>query len=180
MKNIEIITIQQKFVFDTILSKGVYHADTEKYVVSERSNLLEPYKYLMNSYGYKHFPIFACPIGCYCEFGGARTDGEAVMLQLSVPEDEIKVQKYYNWSDLIFFMENPGEWSNEQYPLPSFYHDVLFSESLHSVGRSACQITIEKIKREWLVDSKPLTDSFCNTHVFSGGSEVLKGINNYE
>lgn len=179
MKNIEVVTIQQQFILDAILSNEVYYADTEVYISQKKPNLLKPYRYLVKEYGYKHFPIFACPIGYCCDVSGAGVDKGAMLIQLSVPEDEIRVQKYYDWSDLIFYMENPNEWE-KNYPLPAFFHNVLFAESLQSIGTSACQITMEKIKREWLVDSKPLSQSFIDAHEWSWGNNILQNINQYD
>lgn len=180
MKNIEIITIQQKSVLDAILSDGVYYANTEEYITKKKSNLLSPYKLMVSEYGYKHFPIFGCAINHYCEFYGCKTDGEPVLIQLSIPESEVRVQNYYDWVDLIYFTEFPGEWgSGAAMDFASFCHYTLLERSLQNIGRDACQITVEKIKKEWFVNSKPLPQGFIDTHVGSGGKNILRNIDQY-
>lgn len=179
MKTIQIVTIQGSPVISVLNKKGVYYAETERYLTEQKSNLLGPYRYLMKEYGYKHWPIFACPVGYRAEYYGCNTT-DAAMIQLEVPETEIKVQKYYEWVDLVFYMENPTEWQYAAtYPLVQFYHDTLFAESLDTVGESPCQVTLERLESDWVVDCRHLTQSFLYCHDGSGGQNILQTIDKY-
>lgn len=182
MNTVEIITIQGKDVLDKILSEGIYYADTETYIASSetKSNLLKPYQYLSHEYGYKHFPIFGCVVGHYCEFWGANTVKNSVLLHLSVPRDEVKVQDYYDWVDLIFFMENPQEWNKKDGPIEQFFRNVLYTEDLQQPSRRPRQITIECIKKEWVLDTCTINQKFIKYHYGSGGSNVLLKLSAYK
>lgn len=171
-----IISVQRKNVLDKILSENTYYADTEKLITERKSNLLKPYQYLINEYGYSHFPIFGCPIGRYCEFYGADCNKNSVLIQLSVPDREIKTQDYYNWTDLIFYMERPEEWTCG-YPLEQFFQDAL--RQTPSAHR-AQQITVDRIEKAWITDTYPVTEKFTKLHNGSGGNNILHELSFYK
>lgn len=180
MNTARIITVQQKWILDKILSDGIYYADTEKYIAEKKSNLLKPYKYLMHEYGYEHFPIFGCHIGYYCEFYGANCDKDSVLIQLSVPADKIKIQNYYDWTDLIFYMERPEEWINQDtYPLEQFFQDVLHQNDSECSAR-VHQITMDRIEKAWITDTFPVTKKFSKLHDGSGGNNILHEMSFYK
>lgn len=186
MNTVNIITVQHKNVLNKILSDGVYYADTEKYIAEKRSNLLKPYQYLINEYGYEHFPIFGCEIGYNCEFYGADCGKDSMLIQLNVPADKVKIQNYYDWTDLIFFMENPQEWQGKMgkdivprfntYPLEQFFKDTLHPAQACRVH----QATIECIEKAWIEYAMPVTEKFCKLHNGSGGNNVLNKLPFYK
>ena len=180
MNTVEIITIQGKEVLDKILSEGIYYADTETYVSEKKNNLLKPYQYLCHEYGYKHFPIFGCAVGHYCEFYGANDKEDSILLHLSVPADEVKVQDYYDWVDVIFYMEQPQEWNENDGPLEQFFQDVLHTEYLQQPSHRARQVTIECIKKEWIMDTCDINQKFFKSHYGSGGSNILLSLSAYK
>ena len=169
LDTVKIITVQHKNVLDKILSDGIYYANTEKYVAENRSNLLEPYQYLMHEYGYKHFPIFGCQIGYHCEFYGADCSENSTLIELSVPTNEVKIQNYYDWTDLIFYMERPEEWQQITYPFKQFFKDTLHPTDECRVH----QVTMERIKKTWITDTFPVTEKFSERHNGSGGGNIL-------
>lgn len=181
MNIIEIITVQRKEVFDKALLNGVYYADTEKYIAEKKPNLLKPYQYLIHEYGYRHCPIFGCPVKHHCEFYGADCSANSVLIQLSVPSNEIKVQNYYDWTDLIFFMEYPQEWQNV-YPLEQFFKDTLHRNNVQHPSHTCRvhQITMDRIEKTWITDTSPVTKKFTKLHIGSGGSNILRPLYFYK
>ena len=182
MDTVKIITVQRKAVLDKILTDGIYYADTEKYIAEKAPNLLEPYRYLMREYGYKHFPIFGCQIGYYCEFYGAKCDEKSVLIQLSVPVDEVRLQHYYNWTDLCFFIEVPREWEQDEYPLEQFFKDTLHQNNIQHPTEDCHvhQVTMERIKKTWITDTFPVTEKFSELHDGSGGGNILHELYYYK
>lgn len=189
MKNIKIITVQRRSVLDKLLADGVYFSTAENYVKIHKSNLFEPYQYLVKEYGYNHFPIFACVEGHRCEYYGIpysrhydSKDSDIVLIELSVPEDKINIQYYYDWVDVIFFMELPHEWGiDHNFSFKDFCHKTLFDTTLQNAeDHRALQVTLEEIRKEWLVDSMPITNKFDALHNGSGGSNVLQELNYYK
>lgn len=181
MDTVKIITVQHKNVLNKILSDDIYYADTEKYVAENRSNLLKPYQYLMREYGYEHFPIFGCQIGYLCEFYGADCGKNSTLIELSVPINEVKIQNYYDWTDLIFYMERPEEWQNPC-PLEQFFKNTLHQHNTQH-PMHICrvhQVTMEHIEKTWITDTFPVTEKFSKLHDGSGGNNILHELSFYK
>lgn len=134
----------------------------------------------MSEYKYNHFPIFACAVGHHCEYYGANDRENAILMKLSVPEDAIKIQYYYDWTDLILFTEFPDD-EGFSCPFEEFRHGVLFSTNIHNcVPPKPVQVTLQELRKEWLIDSTPLTEKFTSLHYGSGGSNVLQELDYYK
>ena len=97
-------TIQNRKVLDTLLSNKIHFSKRDKI-----DNLTEPYKKMSEYYNWGSSPIFCCEVGRYSNFYGANCE-DAVLLTLDVPDDLVKRQIYYDWSDVVYYTEFPNEW----------------------------------------------------------------------
>lgn len=164
INTVDIITIQSEKFLNDVLSNGVRYSDAKEYVRLKKPNLFKPYEYLVKAYGYNHYPIFACAVGYNFCFSGISAKN-SIAIQLRVPINEIRVQKYYDWTDLIYYMERVDEWKecNKDYLFEKYCYDVMFSTNLDNIGDSECQITLERIRKEWIITYKPfkMIESSC-------------------
>ena len=170
------LTIQNKKVLEILNSDGIYKANIDY----AKEPLKEAYKNMMIHYGYESCPIFLAPIGYPGQMYGAKTES-VVLLKINVPNNMLKIQKYYTWSDYIYFLElkNAGlmdEFQNtfaKGYTFEQFEKDV-FSFSGPLDIHEIYQITIPILKKEWLVDSYPLSKEFEGQYIGQGGVNILK------
>lgn len=175
----KLITIQHPLILDPIKTNDVHHADIKR----TGSNLIRPYRFMMKEYGYKHCPIFACIVGKKSNFYGANTDA-GIAIELNVPDEHVRIQRYYDWTDLIYMMEFPDTFQEEfptlakRYPYPvdqaieKYGHDILFPHRL-DFASVEYQATLEQIKAEWI------TAISYNTDAFDRIIPVLKPLNEY-
>lgn len=166
-----LITVQSKHVLDILLQGKVYRS------AGAKGNLAQSYKYLEDMYGYSSAPIFCGKIGSLCEFSGIHTEN-AYILQLNVPNNYCKVQSYYDWCDVIYYMEDPEEWDSEELSLDTYISNVV--EGNYIDDNTPVQVTIPYILPEWLIDYTPYTVKFDSMHNGSGGSNILKTIDFYK
>ena len=163
----KVASIQNKAVLDTLLSGNIYKADINR--VSK--NLIEPYNHMQKLYGWSTCPIFAAPVGYRVEFFGCRVGG-GVLIYLDVPDEFIRFQPYYSWTDFIFYIENP----DEEVPDAS----VIEYNISKPVNYEAIQVTMPFIKPEWIsCYMKCIPKRFLETHDGSGGRNVLLNIDYY-
>lgn len=159
-----LITIQHKNVLKTLLSGQVYYAPP---TVSK--NLQKPYQKMLEHYKwYVKAPVFACVEGRYCEFYGAKTEKSCILV-LDVPDEQIKLQGYYNWVDVIYFTELPGEWDSIM-SLEKFTEYTLDGKNIRD--RDAVQATIPYIHPNWLSNYRKKF----NKYVGSGGNYILEKV----
>lgn len=163
----KLITIQDINVFKQLKQNNVYYSDLSR--LNNKSNLIKPYKIMMNHYGYLHVPIFCCVIGRYSEFFGAKIE-DGIILELDVPKDIVKLQVYYNWSDIIYFTEYPNEWSGSD--INKFIIDTLNGYETDS-DKHAIQAVIPYIHPEWLKGSYIISPKFLELYYGSGGNNIL-------
>ena len=155
-----------------IKAVGALRAGETYYALpSEAPNRIEPYRIMQKHYKYEHTPVFACVQGKYSNFYGAMTSPEHILLTLNAPDDQVKLQSYYNWSDIIYFMEFPNEWNNKDIPFSNFIKDTLDGTNIRSC--SAIQATLPYIRPEWLMTVKPLTEKFLQNYYGNGGNRIL-------
>ncbi len=168
----KLITIQHKNVLDQLLSGN-------KYVATRKvENFLQSaYNTLKKEYNYENNPVFACPIDRYCEFMGASTE-DTYLIELDVPDEFIKLQNYYEWSDLIYFSESPEDWDSDIADLENFIKDTLNGNRTEDKDE-IIQATIPYIEPSWVISYHELTKKFINKHIGSGGNNILKEIENY-
>lgn len=147
--NIRLISIQHKSVLEKLLNDERYIADWTRVA----TNQIEPNQYMRNFYGWDYCPVFGCPVGTgYASFGFKTNN--AVVLELEVPEDIVKLQYFYDWTDVIYFMEFPDEFqevfdTNIVPTIESFADRVLRFENQGSYN--VFQATIPYIDPDWLV-----------------------------
>lgn len=163
----KIVTIQNKAVLNILLSGNTYIADMSRVP----KNLIEPYKHMQRLYGWNTCPVFAAPVGYRVEFYGCRSDN-GVLLCLDVPDEFIKLQRYYSWSDFIFYLENP----DEDVPDAS----VIDYNLKEPVKDAALQATLPFIRPEWVFCYlMNVPERFLEIHDGSGGRSVLLDIDYY-
>lgn len=163
----KLITVQHENVLATLNCGNTYTADISR--VSD--NLIEPYKRMMSKYNYTSAPVFCGVVGRKTEFYGAKLE-DTIILEIEVPDDLVNLQVYYDWSDVIFFMEIPEEW-NGTISLEQFIRDTLNGVNTND-DKYAIQATIPYIKPEWLLNSYKISDTFQTLHYGSGGANILK------
>lgn len=147
----QLLTIQHQNVLEQLLSGKTYYADMSH--VSP--NLIAPYEYMRKFYGWQSCPVFCIPCGGQgTQFGGGAK--ASVLLGLDVPDDNIHLQYFYDWTDMVYFFEFPLEFED------SFNTDVISTLDdyaklvLTGVNQGSFRIfqaVIPFIKPEWLVGS---------------------------
>lgn len=135
-----ILTIQHRKVLEEIQANGIYKADMCRIA----PNHVKPYGLMMKTYGYETCPIFGAIIGYRVNFYGAHLhEGDTIVLELEVPREFVHVQDYYDWSDVIFYMEE-GEDPYAEKVLTRFDNEELDN-------RRPLQATLPYILKEWVV-----------------------------
>lgn len=165
----KLITIQHVNVLKTLKKGNTYYANFER-IRGRASNLIEPYKAMMVHYNYSYVPIFCGVVNRYAEFYGATTEN-AIIIELNVPDNLVKTQSYYDWSDVIYFTEFPNE-AGSGFNLKKFTRDVLDGLNTEK-DTTAIQAVIPYVKPEWVVDTHKLTNKFLGLHCGSGGRNIL-------
>ena len=157
-----------------------YLQDCNKYYVPKNAplppNLVEPYRFMMKHYNYKHRPIFLAPVGYYVNFCGAALDNTC-LITLDIPNRYIKIQDYYMWSDFIYFSEMP--------------HEIQQTYNVHNVnelGRNVLgqfkggiekndtvyQAITQFLLKSWVRKIERLTPEFIDAYIDTGGVNILK------
>lgn len=144
---IELITIQHKAVVSLLSSGKDYYAQFKNV---KGKNLIEPYKIMMKHYGWCSVPIFCAVPDKQSHFIGANTiNSMAIILHIpETDEDLVKYQSYYDWSDLIYYMEYPEDLGNDGINMKIVYNNALRT----SVGDIYWQATLPFIKSAWVKD----------------------------
>lgn len=161
-----VISIQNKEVLNTLLSGKTHIAKS-----TTIKNLSEPYEKMRTYYNWDNTPVFGCVIGKYAEFYGANSEN-AVVLKLNIPDNIIKLQPYYDWSDVIYFMEVPSEWETGDFD--TFVRETLDGKRLETEDDLAVQATFPYIDPKWLVDYKDACDTNIDHYNGSGGNYILE------
>lgn len=168
-----LITIQHKTVLDSLNTTGVYKANINR--VSP--NLSKPYRFMMSEYGYNTCPIFLAIEGRYAEMFGAKTEHDCIALELDIPDNLVKIQDYYDWADVIFYMEYPEEFSDDPNEVYEFAKETLHQTSFKL--KRALQATVSELRKEWLINTLPCPDLLIRKHVGSGGRDILQPLHCY-
>jgi hypothetical protein len=166
-----LITIQNKKVLEILKKNKEYRLTflDSKYIAKNR---LEAYKNMSFHYNWTSFPIFLSEVGRYSEMYGANTK-DAILLELEIPEEYIKRQKYYFWSDYIYFLEFKDEFKDVyNIPFKTFEQKILFNKTFKK--KDIIQVSTDILKEEWLVKTHELTEDFCNKYIGTGGRNILK------
>lgn len=171
----KLITIQHKSALESLLNNGIYQADY-KYV---KSHLQKPYKFMCSEYGYKSCPIFLGIVGLRAELAGAGTGSDFVAMEFDIPDEYIRIQRYYFWSDFIYFCDFPDEFpQTEKFPSVDEFGRFVVNEKV--VGKNyTFQATVEILRVEWLTAVSTELDMLTEFHMLSGGKKVLQPLSFY-
>ncbi len=147
----ELLTFQDKRVLECLLAGRVYFADISR----ASANLIKPYEYMRDFYKWESCPVFCMPCGSNgTRYGGCSKEG--VLLGLDVPKDIVRLQYYYDWTDVIYFTEFPEEFADtfdtNVIPTLNDYADLVMT-GVDQGSYNIFQATIPCIKPEWLVES---------------------------
>lgn len=166
-------TVQSRKILDILLNNANYIADIE----NVPDNLKKAYQEMMKYYDYKNCPIFLNPIDYIGQMYGASVKDDSVIIKFKIPSEFIRIQKYYNWTDFIYFLECREEFdktvANKDYNFESFSKDVFFYENKLIDKETIYQLTTEVLKPEWLVDYFSLTEEFIFKYIQNGGKNIL-------
>ena len=166
----KLITVQSKKVLNTLLDGKVFIAG------KNQGYLADSYAVMQEYYDYDFTPIFCGKVGSLCEFYGITTT-DAYILQLDVPDKFCNFQSYYDWCDVIYYMEDPEEWHHPDVTLDEYIDQVLAGDYIDP--RSPIQVTIPYILPEWLDDYISYTGKFDRMHNGSGGNNKLHTLRYY-
>ena len=176
-------TVQHKEVYKILINTGEYRASEE--FVSEI--LIKPYRFMQKQLGFNNTPIFSGIVGHYVDFGGARFEDDYIAIELEIPDEFIKIQRYYDWSDFIYFTELPWEFKEvcnvdkfetvEDWAVTIM--DISGNISKADEHKDALQATVEYLKKDWVIgtleDLSKLEEE-CNDN---GGRAILKDLSHY-
>lgn len=162
-------TIQNKKVLETLKNNKIHYAKPVNF-----SSLSIPYDKMMKHYHWNHTPIFGCAVNRYCDFYGAILE-DSVILTLDVPDDLVKLQVYYDWTDIIYYIENPKEWKDKYstYNFNNFIKNTLDGYRTNDPD-AIIQVTMPYIKPEWLVKYEPITNTFAKKYYINNKSSILE------
>lgn len=147
-----LLTVQSKEVIDEIYKNGVYYADINKsYYYKKTPNC---YKELMNRIS-GNCPIFTWyklegkQVGIDEEFikaGGMKAVNEGVWLLLDVPDNQVLLTDFYEYTDMMFLeTEGPDDFKD----LPTWEAVFNYVDKSYDI-----QAIIPCIKKEWIVKHK--------------------------
>lgn len=171
------ITIQNKEVLKRIAEEGEYKLEK---IRTSNDWLIKPYELMKEVYGYKSYPIFLSPIGFKVEMMGADFDNqESIVLEFDIPEEYISVQKYYDWTDFVYFMNNQKEFCDNRYQnTTDFGKHMLTANSIKDMTKKdVYQVTVEVLKKDWLIHTSDNITLFDEKYNGSGGNNILDGLN---
>lgn len=177
------ITIQNKNVYKVLMKEGVFVKPSLCNEVT--SDIKTAYMFMKEIYHYENMPIFLAPVGYKVEFYGANFDEYSIALELDIPEEYLKIQNYYDWSDFIYFIGQKQEFidGNVNYKdVFDFGKDVLscIANQKQMDDKDAFQLTTDILRKEWIVSK---TNNICKLeleHNGSGGQNTLKKLHEYK
>ena len=173
------ITVQNKEVYRELCENGIYKAKFSR--VSD--NLLKPYKFMSKQFGWQECPIFLSPVGFYVEMGGAKFNKDSIAIQLDIPDELVKMQRYYDWSDFIYFTEMPGEFKDacnvEKYETVEDWGKTILDIKVNKSCKDPLQVTVKELRKEWVIGTIDYLDKICNNHSDTGGANIMKEISHY-
>lgn len=149
----ELTTVQHINVIKVLKAEGIYRATFDNVAV----NRIIPYKIMMMHYGWEYVPIF-CSVPTAPLTRCDVTFNKRVILKLEIPDEDIgllKYQSYYDWSDLIYYVESPG--------------DIMPPSDINTIWENAFkppregqywQATLPYLKSSWVIDS--INPKFCS------------------
>jgi len=176
------ITVQHKEAYKELMSTGIYKAKREN--ISDI--MRKPYKFMQEQFGWNSTPIFLSPIGHYIEMGGAKFGTDAVAIEFDIPDELCKVQRYYDWSDFVYFTDCPGEFEDacnvDKYKTIEEWAKTIMNINIADADKfkDPVQITVKELRKEWITDVVSDTLRLDSSHNGSGGAEKLKELKYYK
>lgn len=168
------ITIQNKIVLDKILKDGIYYKDFN----IEDDIKVNAYEFMKNTYNYLYYPIFLSIIGYKAELYGIPFDNNMIAIELDIPDYEMKIQNYYDWTDFIYFNEYKNEFKGSIFnSIEEFGNYVLLDSKLND--EDTFQATVQYIKKEWLLSFTSNIGDIEYFHCGTGGRNILKDLKFY-
>lgn len=169
------ITIQHRSVLEQLNTNGTYRAEIRNAYSSRRA----AYEFMANEYGYASCPIFLAPVGQKVEFCGVEFDNNHVAIELDIPDDFVRIQKYYDWSDFMYFLDLPDEFDSSMYAnVLEFGHCILLTCDKMDTDE-AYQITVEELCKDWIVGYTKYLGKIMRLHNGSCGNNVLHELEFY-
>lgn len=177
------ITIQNKNVYKVLMKEGVFVKPSLCNEVT--SDIKTAYMFMKEIYHYENMPIFLAPVGYKVEFYGANFDEYSIALELDIPEEYLKIQNYYDWSDFIYFIGEENEFKNsiDKYSNVFDYGKaVLLSikDEKNMNSKDTFQLTTDILKKEWILSQTTDISKIEEKHNGSGGQNTLKKLHEYK
>lgn len=168
----KLITIQDTNVEKQLAQTGMYVANFDR----APDNLKGPYRKMSKHYGWNTCPVFCGVVGKYAEFYGAKTEN-AMAFQLDVPDKNVKIQAYYDWTDFVYFTEIPNEFHDSYdtniFPTLDDFGTYMLDGN-PPTGLPAIQATIPYIEAEWIADKRYVIANMLAAHNGTGGANILQ------
>lgn len=173
------ITVQHKSVLKQLYKDGIYKADLSR--VSE--NLVKPYEFMMKHFGWKSCPIFLSPIGFNTNMGGAKFMDGYIAIELDIPDELCKVQRYYDWTDFIYFTECPGEFEDacnvDKFESVEDWAKTILDIGIDYNNMDPLQVTVELLQYNWILSTTDNLDKLCDEQNDNGGDYKLQPLYKY-
>lgn len=178
------ITVQHKSVYEDYIKKNKkYRAN----YTNVSDILVKPYKFMQDYFNWKSTPIFLVPEGHYIEMGGAKFRDGSVAIELDIPDKYVKIQRYYDWSDFIYFTENSWEFEGasnvDKFKTVEDWAktimDIKDSIAKADEYKDPLQATIEFILPSWLICVSYNLDKLAEMHDQTGGRNKLNRLRDY-
>ena len=179
-----VITVQHKDVYKGLRKDGISRA-TEEYV---SENLVKPYRFMQTYFRWESTPIFLGVVGHNVNYGGAKFDENSIAMEFEIPDEYVKIQRYYDWSDFIYFTELPWEFNDtcnvEKFGSVNEWALTIMNIK-HDIARAArfrdpLQASVEMLNIDWLVDTLENLDKFQQDYNDNGGVNVLESLSKYK
>lgn len=160
------ITVQHKSILNRLRLGGQYNA-TLSNVPS--TILKRSYDTMSKEYGWTSCPIFLAPVDYRVNIYGAKLSDDSIGLVLNVPDEIVKIQRYYDWTDFIYYTEMTDEWDSE-IPFSDFILSVLHPSDINK--DDVVQVTVPYILENWILGI--VVDlSYFSKYDGSGGKYIL-------
>lgn len=173
----KVVTIQHRSVCDKLFKEGFFKAD--KSFVSE--NLIKPYEFASSFFGWDNIPIFLSPVGYKVEMYGAKNGNDYLAMELDIPEEFLKFQEYYNWTDFVYYMEVPGEFKENFYGFKTVeeWGKTILDVKLDKKLEVPYQAMVLELRSEWITFVLDDISKLSKKHNGTGGFDKLKILKNY-
>lgn len=176
------ITVQNINVLQKILKNSVYYLFDERYFVGR--NRKDAYEFMKKEYRYANYPIFLSPVGFKVEMCGADFSDSSVAIEFDIPDNMVHMQRYYDWSDFLYYSNSPKEFQRVFYGYDDVYqfgkHVLTETDNNDLDQKEVYQATVCCLKKEWIIDVTSDLRLLEKKHFGSGGNNILKELRYYK